>query len=238
MNLKNMDEDSKMELERMAARSLFDSANIDDDDCLSPVEMKKLLRQMLGKKKNREPSPSQDLISVNIFDATTKANRMKSHRELAKAETLIKKLGGGRNSETGRFELTKTQFVDAFLSGQLAWNGGLSLGFKDHVIKMQKAQRKLIFSAVVLFFLHYPVSLRIFQYFECEDIQGRQFLKQDYAVECFTSHAWIAGAPLVFLVLLGFTIAYPAAEAYILYSNRRALQNARIRQKWGFLYDR
>ena len=88
IDLENMPEESKMELERMAARSLFDSANIDDNNALSPIEMRKLLRQMLGKKNLRTSETDQE-ISVNIIDAITKAKRKKIQRELEFAQRLI-----------------------------------------------------------------------------------------------------------------------------------------------------
>ena len=60
------------------------------------------------------------------------------------AENLIKLLGGQADDETGSFELTKNQFVEAFENGQLTYHACLPFDFVDRVVHSQMKQKALI----------------------------------------------------------------------------------------------
>lgn len=184
----------------------------------------------------QEITKAESLFDKRVAREANKKHRVLQQHELHKAELLVKQLGGERNVETGQFELSKSQFVDAFENGDLEWHGGLTHGFKDRVIRLQSRQRTLIFASTLLLFLHLPVSVRIFQYFWCRSIHQRMFLRAAYEIECFVSRSWLSFSALVLVILVFYTFAYPAAIVYVLMiKHRNNLQQARVRQAWGFL---
>ena len=243
---------------RAAAESLFESVqegneNLIGADMLTTREMRNLLKQMKAKGtgiiKNKKMALLQEIkkrTSVANGAITpeeqrlTKAERhAKAQEELKEAENIIKLLGGQADDDTGSFELTKSQFVDAFENGQLVYHAGLPFDFVDHIVHLQMQQKALILASTLLMFVHLPISLRIFQYFHCRNIKGRNYLYADYSIRCFeTGGSWESFAPLVVFVMVFFTIAYPLVMAAILIKHRHELQSARIRQRYGFLYDR
>ena len=54
----------------------------------------------------------QSLVDKRIAREAKKKHAVLQKHELQKAEMLIRQLGGERNEDSGRFELSKTQFVD------------------------------------------------------------------------------------------------------------------------------
>jgi CRP-like cAMP-binding protein len=234
---------------RAAAESLFESVQegnerITKDDMLTTKEMRNLINQMKPRKSKKvgvlEEIKKRTSVAAGAAEEhqSTKAEKhANAQRELKEAENLIKLLGGQADDETGSFELTKNQFVEAFENGQLTYHACLPFDFVDRVVHSQMKQKALILGSTLLMFVHLPISLRIFQYFWCRKIGDRRFLHADYSIECYGPE-WLAFSPLVYFVMIFFTVAYPLVMACILIIHRHELQSARIRQKYGFLYDR
>jgi CRP-like cAMP-binding protein len=84
--------------------------------------------------------------------------------------------------------------------------------------------------------IHAPVSSKLFNYFDCHDISGRSFLREDYSLECTTGgHQSVKF--VVFVFLIGFTFGLPLGLGVILVRNRKILRTPKVMEKYGFLYD-
>ena len=88
----------------------------------------------------------------------------------------------------------------------------------------------------LLLLSHTPVSRKVFQYFHCHNIGGREFLRADYDIMC-TSPAYYLYMPFVLVVLAGFTILLPAVILFYLFRHRKNLYSTQVHQRIGWLYD-
>ena len=102
---------------------------------------------------------------------------------------------------------------------------------------MQKIIAQSLAGATALAMLaHTPVSRKVFQFFHCNDISGRFFLRADYTIECWMPD-WFAFLPIVLVVFGTFTLGLPATICYYLFSHRDRLYSASVQQKIGWMYD-
>ena len=83
---------------------------------------------------------------------------------------------------------------------------------------------------------HTPVSRKVFQFFHCNDISGKWFLRADYTIECW-EFGWFAFLPLVLVVLGVFTLGLPFTILGYLYTHRNNLYSAVVQQKIGWMYE-
>ena len=76
----------------------------------------------------------------------------------------------------------------------------------------------------------------VFQYFNCNSIHEKSFLKADYSVECFAPE-W--NGFLIYVLFIGgaFTIGFPFAMAVYIRKHRKELYTAKIQSRIGFLYS-
>jgi Ca2+-binding EF-hand superfamily protein/CRP-like cAMP-binding protein len=88
----------------------------------------------------------------------------------------------------------------------------------------------------LLLLAHTPISRKVFQYFHCNNISGREYVRADYRIVCFSA-AWSAFLPVVLVVFILFTMALPGSISYYLWTRRHALYSTAIFQKIGFLYS-
>ena len=88
----------------------------------------------------------------------------------------------------------------------------------------------------LLLLSHTPVSRKVFQYFDCNNLAGRRLLRADYDIDC-DSDRYLAFMPAVLIVLLGFTIALPGFISFYLWRHRTELYSTSIYQTIGWLYD-
>merc|ERR1719345_256352 len=58
----------------------------------------------------------------------------------------------------------------------------------------------------LLMLAHTPVSRKVFQYFDCNNLAGKQLLRADYDIECWTA-GHTSFIPAVLIVLIGYVIA-------------------------------
>jgi hypothetical protein len=88
----------------------------------------------------------------------------------------------------------------------------------------------------MLLLVHTPVTRMVFQYFNCNPIHERSFLKSDYSIECFAPE-W--NGFLVYVLLIGgaFTVGFPFAMAVYIRWHRKELYTAKIQSRIGFLYN-
>jgi len=88
----------------------------------------------------------------------------------------------------------------------------------------------------LLLLSHTPVSRKVFQFFHCQDMGGRAYMRADYSIQCW-SDPWFAFLPLILVVLIAFTIFLPASIGFYLWWHRHQLYSAQIQQRVGWLYD-
>ena len=114
------------------------------------------------------------------------------------------------------------------------------LGSRDQLIKwtLQKniVANSLSGATQLLMLAHTPVSRKVFQYFDCNDLAGKPLLRADYDIECWTvGHT--SFIPAVLIVLIGYVIALPGVISFYLWYNRKELYSTKISQTIGWLYD-
>jgi len=88
----------------------------------------------------------------------------------------------------------------------------------------------------LLMLAHTPVSRKVFQYFDCNNLAGKLLLRADYDIECWTA-AHTSFMPAVLIVLIGYVIALPGFISCYLWYNRKDLYSTTISQTIGWLYD-
>ena len=91
-------------------------------------------------------------------------------------------------------------------------------------------------ATMLLMLAHTPVSRKVFQYFHCNNLAGKEYLFADYTVRCYST-SWWAFLPLVLVVLFCFTILLPGSISLYLYKERHHLYTAKVQQKVGWLYQ-
>jgi CRP-like cAMP-binding protein len=97
--------------------------------------------------------------------------------------------------------------------------------------------RKSTNTAVVFLFLaHTPVSKKVFEFFNCDDLYGHFYMRADYSIECYVDYWW-GFFPYVLIVGLGFTLGLPVAITFYLQRNRKRLQSHMVKEQIGFLYE-
>ena len=121
--------------------------------------------------------------------------------------------------------------------------------FTKHIIKTQDPKKvmnwwwkqsnfshSLNTTVQMLLLVHTPVTRMVFQYFNCNPVHNKSFLKADYSVECLSSK-W--NMYLVFVLVIGgaFTIGFPFAMAVYIRWHRHELHTAKIQSRIGFLYS-
>jgi CRP-like cAMP-binding protein len=88
----------------------------------------------------------------------------------------------------------------------------------------------------LLLLAHTPVSRKVFQYFHCNDVAGRLYVRVDYTLVCGSAEWW-AFLPVVLVVLVFFTVALPAGIGVLLFVRRKNLYSTAVFQQMGFLYS-
>ena len=189
-----------------AISSLFDLVDADNSGYIEINEFKMLLRELTHKR--------LDL----------------SHVE----HVMTRIIGVDQHTKNPILRLPRQQFIDAALSGNIA-----DTNADEWVQYVQiNRERSQIFSTAfqLLGLIHAPVSSKLFNYFDCHDISGRFFLREDYSLECYEG-GHQSFQFVVYLFLGGFTFGLPLALATVLALNRNTLRTPKVMERFGFLYD-
>jgi CRP-like cAMP-binding protein len=195
---------------------------------IEPVSMKKPTPlKTVGPKIQAMPEP---LISVKI------RSELPQHKNVSKMKMTLPALCPGKKRTK---KVPKQKKNDARKRRADKKLGG-NLSNADKLVRWT-LERQLISNAMsaatqLLLLAHTPVSRKVFQYFHCNAIAGRHFLRADYRLECWSARWW-AFLPVVLAVLIGFTIALPAVISWYLFVHRRELYSTSVYQTIGWLYD-
>ena len=199
------------------------------------------------------------VFAENIFDYMDKdGGGIVDEEEFAGVMKLIKKDGKKVNVSSGnkRVILSATNTTSMRDLGATLVNASMELSKKalvksfteqdfgktdigKRMLKWAELQRIRVSTSagvlLVLFFLHAPVSQRIFHYFVCHDIAGKKFLRVDYSLSC-TEKEYLSFRTLPVLMLVLFTAGIPVVIFLLLFINRKRLQTPSVRARLGFLY--
>jgi len=88
----------------------------------------------------------------------------------------------------------------------------------------------------LLLLAHTPVSRAALQYFSCDEIEGKWFLRADYSFECFTPR-WYSFLPYVVFILIVVTVAVPVIIMVYLLKHRHELYSITVFTTFGHLYS-
>ena len=101
----------------------------------------------------------------------------------------------------------------------------------------EKAQSvMLMMTALLLLFVHTPVSKVCFEFFICQKIENQYYMRSDYTIQCISGNEWLTLLPFVLTMLIGFTAGFPLSVVYYLYKHRYELYGAHVQGKYGWLY--
>ena len=85
--------------------------------------------------------------------------------------------------------------------------------------------------------IHAPVSAKLLGYFGCMTVGEKQYLIEDYSIECSSDGYMVFAAYVVFMLVV-FTFGLPLLVSGMLLVNRKALYNPKVHAIMGFLYAR
>merc|ERR1712072_22418 len=108
------------------------------------------------------------------------------------------------------------------------FTSAMSKSYTNHVLQ---------FTMWIVIIAYPPVSRRAIQYITCsEKIDGKQYLVQDYTLECFDGQ-WNEFFPFAVLALTIYPLGVPAFFAYKLWSRHDKLKDSNVIARYGFLYE-
>ena len=91
-------------------------------------------------------------------------------------------------------------------------------------------------ATMIMMLAHTPVSRKVFQFFHCNEIGGRFYLRADYTIRCWSLN-WYAFSPLVLVMLCVFTLGLPGVISMYLWKNKHHLYSTKVQQNMGWLMD-
>ena len=208
----------------------------------SVAEAKDIMAQTTGVKNNEYGDPQllaefhfvNAMVCGRMADALSSKNikRQRRSKILVKKRTILPRVASVRRASS------------TVKSG--SQKGGASL--EEHAtlstserlvrwtVQRKHASNSFAGAPQLLLLAHTPVSRKVFQYFHCNDISGKPYLRADYGLSCY-GDSWYAFLPVVLVVMFSFTVALPLSITAYLRYHRHELYSTRIFQKVGFLYQ-
>ena len=236
--LRILTDKEKTNMEEEALHSLFHLADADHSGEVDSAELAGILRALswkvtvplahtLVEKIAREPNEQGlYLLSEDQFLQSMLSGKMKElFEDMDESVAIV-----SRKSSTKRMSLlaSKLNKKPNMLSNRqqlIEWT-----------VRKNLVANSLSGATQLLLLSHTPVSRKTFQYFDCNEIAGRNLLRADYDVDC-GSEEYLTFMPAVFIVLIGFIIALPGFISFYLFRHRKELYSTSVYQTIGWLYD-
>ena len=241
--LRTMTKEQKIVKQTEALHELFELADSDHSGYVEPIELTEILHSLGW--------------SIKSKAATTLA-----HKLGAKESNLFSKCPSHlHHDDFGHLKLSEEEFVNAMLSGQIdrilyemnirktPFFAFTSVAENENEQTLSRSDRlvnwtlrsvlvsnSLSGATQLLLLAHTPVSRKVFLYFHCHLIAGRELLRADYDIDC-ASDGYYSFMPLVLGVLLGFTLALPLIISFYLIRHRHTLYTTKTYETIGWLYD-
>ena len=236
--LATMTEVQKKEKRKEAMHALFELTDADHSGYVDPLELANILRALGWTVKLKEAMALLEKIGVSADEF--------GHLILGKEHFVRAMASGQMTHALEEMNARKSVSLRRRFSGAISSQPQTTAQEEQaHVKNSDKLVKWTLRSALVanslsgatqlLLLAHTPVSRKVFQYFHCHDIAGRQLLRADYAIDC-TSNAYFSYMTFVICVLLLFTIALPVVISFYLFVHRKNLYTTRTHQKIGWLY--
>jgi hypothetical protein len=218
--------------EENALHMLYHISDLDGEGSIDSDELATVLRQ-LGWNVNAQGA--NEIMKHFHDDGTKQWSDEFGHFVLAEAE-FVKSMMGNKMSK-----LLKDQNVMRVGATIHATTGEIihskeslketMLCNRDQLIEWVQGKNlfanSLRMSTALALLAHTPVSRKVFQFFHCNDIAGRVFLRADYSIECW-SLEWWAFSPVVISVLVVFTVGLPGMIGIYLYRHRKYLYSTSV----------
>ena len=237
----HMSEPEKELEEEHALRMLYHVADTDGQGSIDHCELASLLQQMgwkvdskaaLETMRHFHDDGSKEwtdeyghlVLNENEFVEALMGSKMST---LLKSQNIMR-IGATIHHETGEIVHTKKSEQESMLCDP------------DHLIRWINTKRlfanSLSGATMLALLAHTPVSRKVFQFFHCNHIAGRPFLRADYTIECY-SLSWYAFSPVVLIVLFVFSLGLPGLIGVYLYRHRTNLYSTYVQQHIGWLYE-
>jgi hypothetical protein len=141
----------------------------------------------------------------------------------------------GARARRGSVVLSREAFVKAAMGHKL--EAVLGTHWVKQVALSRGRSERWSNTLMLLFLMHAPVSQRLFYYFSCAKVGEKEYLVQDYSIEC-RGGEYVSFAVYVVFMLVVFTFGLPLLVSGMLLINRKALYNPKVHATIGFLYAR
>ena len=263
--LLNMTPEQKQSKEKEALHLLFELADSDHSDHIDPSELMGILRQ-LGWKMNVKTARSlcekigavtdehghltlteavfltamiSGKISKELDGAAGVMARSKSYANKSHTQSTVS--SGGDDASNGSAAGTTASMTSSSSRKRSKATTSLdALTDSDDLVKWT-LRRNIVSNSLsgaiqLLLLAHTPVSRKVFQYFHCNDIAGRELLIADYDINCL-SPEYFAFMPIVVVVLITYTCALPMTILFYLFRHRNELYSTSVYQRIGWLYN-
>jgi hypothetical protein len=148
-------------------------------------------------------------------------------------QTQMKRLGA--QTRRGNVVLSREAFVKAAIGHKL--EAVLGTHWVKQVALSRARSERWSNTLILLFLMHAPVSQRLFYYFSCAKVGEKEYLVQDYSMECGSDGYTVFAAYVVFMLVV-FTFGLPLLVSGMLLINRKTLYNPKVHATMGFLYAR
>jgi hypothetical protein len=148
-------------------------------------------------------------------------------------QTQMKRLGA--QTRRGNVVLSREAFVKAAIGHKL--EAVLGTHWVKQVALSRARSERWSNTLILLFLMHAPVSQRLFYYFSCAKVGEKEYLVQDYSMECGSDGYTVFAAYVVFMLVV-FTFGLPLMVSGMLLINRKTLYNPKVHATMGFLYAR
>ena len=172
------------------------------------------------------------LIDVSEFQSVL--DEMQQPKTTVEAlQTQMKQLGA--RTRRGNVVLGRETFVNAAIGHKL--EAVLGTHWVKQVALSRARSERWSNTLILMFLMHAPVSQRLFYYFSCATVGEKEFLVQDYSIECRGDGYAVFAAYVIFMLVV-FTFGLPLLVSGMLLINRKALYNPKVHATMGFLYAR
>ena len=149
-------------------------------------------------------------------------------------QTQMKQLGA--RTRRGNVVLSREAFVNAAIGHKL--EAVLGTHWVKQVALSRARSERWSNTLILMFLMHAPVSQRLFYYFSCASVGDKEFLVQDFSIECSWKSDYAVFAAYVIFMLVVFTFGLPLLVSGMLLTNRKTLYNPKVHATMGFLYAR
>ena len=237
---------------------LFRIIDVDRSGSIDSVEFLHLLKLVGFKRKKVDQRLALKLIhkitgskAVNDLSMGAFVSEMKDGGMGIKIETLLEQHSANQLDHKRSF-VKKKIVPKKRNSKRKKRRGSILHNVESNELLTWNRSRKLIgyslsWAMQALLLLHTPISRKVFEYFDCKtigiDTYSKSFLRVDYSFQCQDGNgnsvtAYKNFLPVIFTILLGFTLLLPVSLSMFLVWFRNRLYQPNVLLRMGWMYER